>query len=141
MSLELVPVDDGASARPSRLTPRQRDFLLLNIFVLYRHGYAARARLLADALHAAGDDSAEVHFARAVLCFAAAEWQRTLDLLDLLDRINPMERFGDYRLNGRQRTRRYLKTRCLFELGDAPRARDALDSYLRHGEAGLEQPE
>lgn len=29
--------------------------------------------------------------------------------------------------------RRYLKARCLFELDDPVRARDAIEVYLRHG--------
>ncbi|WP_378940826.1 hypothetical protein [Mesorhizobium sp. ANAO-SY3R2] len=123
------------------MTKRQRDFLLLNIFVLLRHGYVERARALAEALHRLGDDSASVHLARAVLGFASQDWQGALNVLDVLDRFSPIERFGTYRLNAQQRARRYIKTKCLSELGDTARARDALDAYLRHGEEGIEQPE
>ncbi len=125
----------------SPLSGMQRDFLLLNIFVLLRHGYVHKARALADAMLLAGDGSQEVHLARAVLRFADGQWHEALESLDLLDRIDPIERFGSYRLTTRQRMRRYLKTRCLFETGDTARVRDALDSYLRHGESGREEPE
>jgi hypothetical protein len=139
MSAETVlPV---APRRPRGLSRRQRDFLLLNIFVLARHGYVDRARVLADAMFELGDESAEVLLARAVLRFADRQWAETLEILDSLDRIAPMERFGSYRLTDKQRMRRYLKTRSLHELGDKARVRDALDAYMRHGEAGLEEPE
>lgn len=130
-----------APRRPRELSRRQRDFLLLNIFVLARHGYVDRARVLADAMFELGEESAEVLLARAVLRFAEGQWADALEVLDSLDRIAPMERFGSYRLTDKQRMRRYLKTRSLYELGDKTRARDAIDAYMRHGEAGLEEPE
>lgn len=123
----------------SPLTRLQRDFLLLNIFVQLRHGYNDRAAILADAMHRLGDQSAEVLLARAVLRFIEGRWPDSLACLDELDRTHPTERFGAYRLTERQRMRRYLRSRCLFELGDTLRARDALDSYMRHGEASGEE--
>ena len=59
----------------------------------------------------------------------------------MLDRIDPIERFGTYRLNTRQLMRRYLKTRCYFELGETTRMRDALDAYVRHAVTTPEEPE
>lgn len=117
----------------SGLTDRQRDFLLLNIFVLAQHGYVDRASALVEALHELGDGSPEVVLARAVMRFFRSDWSGALACLDELDRIDPMERFGRYRLNEQQRMRRYVKARCLFELGEKARARDAVESYLRHG--------
>jgi hypothetical protein len=130
MTRALLPTMPGAAPRLGR---RERDFLLLNIFVLLQHGYAERASVLADAMHFAGENDTEVHLARAVLRFARRQWEAALESLDHLDRIDPIERFGAYRLDERQRMRRYLKTRCFFELGESTRMRDALDSYLRHG--------
>lgn len=127
----------SASRVPS-LDRRARDFLLLNIFVYLQHGYIAKASVLAEALHRSGDDSAEVHLARAVLRFAGGRFNDALACLDELDRVAPMERFGTYKLTDRQRMRRYLKTRCLHELGDVARVRDALDSYMRHGGSGAD---
>jgi hypothetical protein len=112
---------------------RQRDFLLLNIFVLAQHGYIERAGVLADALHVLGDNSSEVALARAVLRFFAQDWTAALACLDDLDRIDPIEKFGSYVMSDGQRMRRYLKARCFYELKEFPRARDVVESYLRHG--------
>lgn len=117
----------------SRLSTLQRDFLLLTIFVLAQHGYSARAAALAEALHVLGDQSSEVTLARAVLRFFAQDWSGALACLDELDRMSPIERFGAYTMNDTQRMRRYLKARCFYELKDLDRARDVVDSYLRHG--------
>ncbi|PDT90841.1 hypothetical protein CO669_07650 [Bradyrhizobium sp. Y36] len=128
-----------ASGQPPRatgpLSAKQRDFLLLNIYVLAQNGFTDRATILAQALHVLGDNSAEVTLARAVLGFFAQEWGAALACLDELDRIEPIERFGTYTMTDAQRLRRYLKARCFFELDDLPRARDVVESYLRHGTA------
>jgi hypothetical protein len=116
-----------------RLPSRQRDFLLLNIFVLAQHGSIERAGVLADALHVLGDTSSEVTLARAVLRFFEQDWSAALACLDELDRIDPIEKFGSYVMSDSQRMRRYLKARCFYELKQYPRARDVVESYLRHG--------
>jgi hypothetical protein len=116
-----------------QLPTRQRDFLLLNIFVLAQHGYIERAGVLADALHVLGDGSSEVTLARAVLRFFEQNWSSALACLDELDRIDPIEKFGSYIMSDAQRMRRYLKARCFYELKEYPRARDVVESYLRHG--------
>ena len=134
-----VPVEEeGQPPGPVALSDEQRGFLLLNIFVLAQHGYFERAGLLAEALYVLGDGSVDVLLARAVLRFFAEDWPAALSCLDELDRADPAERFGRYTLNERQRMRRYLKARCLFELDDRARARDALEGYLRHGAATSE---
>jgi hypothetical protein len=115
------------------LTIRQRDFVLLTIFVMLQQGYMQRAGILAEALSALGDGGTELLLSRAVLRFLAEEWAAALALLEELDRVAPIERFGDYQMDERQRMRRYLRARCLFELGDEVRSREALDSYMRHG--------
>jgi hypothetical protein len=130
----VVPLRGAAS--PAPVSIRQRDFLLLTIFVLSQHGYMDRAGSLAEALYVLGDDSAEVMLARVILRFFAREWMPALTGLEELDRIDPIERFGRYTLTDRQRMRRYIKARCLYELRQTARARDAIESYLRHGAAG-----
>jgi len=135
----LVPLR-GATT-PAPVSIRQRDFLLLTIFVLAQHGYMDRAGSLAEALYILGDDSAEVVLARAILRFFAREWLPALTGLEELDRIDPIERFGQYTLTDRQRMRRYIKARCLYELRQTGRARDAIESYLRHGAAGADDSE
>jgi hypothetical protein len=127
--------------KASELDSRQRDFLLLNIFVLVQHGYVGRAAVLAEAMHLLGDDSIEVLLARAVLRFSGREWAAALECLEELDRVDPIERFGSYRLTDRQRMRRYLKTRCLWELKDGSRAKDAMEAYLRRGNANGDDAE
>ena len=115
------------------LTSRQRDFLLLNIFVLSQHGYLDRAAIMAEALYTTGDTSSEVMLARSVLRYLRGDWLSALTCLEELDRLDPIERFGSYKLSERQRMRRFLKARCLYELEQPGRAKDAIDVYLRHG--------
>ncbi len=129
-----LPVDPGApDLHPD---PRQRDFLLLTIFVLAQQGYVDRAGILAESLHLVGDVSPETQLARAILRFFAGDFAAALAVLEDLDRLAPIERFGNYSLDERQRMRRYLKARCLHELGEPGRARDAVEIYLRHGADG-----
>jgi hypothetical protein len=88
-----------------------------------------------------GERSSDILFARAVVAFFATDWVQTLKNLEELDREDPIERFGNYKLTERQRMRRYLKARCLYEQKERAGARDAVESYLRHGKAGIEEPE
>ncbi|MEJ1160514.1 hypothetical protein [Prosthecomicrobium sp. N25] len=129
--------DFGSAVPPdgAPLPDRVRGFLLLHVFVLAQHGYVDRASTILEALHALGDAGADVVLGRAVMRFFRQDWPGALACLDELDRIDPIERFGQYRMTERQRMRRYVKARCLFELGDGDRARDAVESYLRHGTA------
>lgn len=121
------------------VTIRQRDFVLVTLFVMAQQGYVQRAGILAEALHALGDNTPELLLARAILRFIAEEWAAALAVLEELDRRAPIERFGDYQMDERQRMRRYLRARCLHELGDEASAREAIDSYLRHGTEGKEE--
>ena len=133
MGTVLIPSGDDPSEPP--LEQRQRDFLALAIFVLAQQGFVERAGALAEALHAL-DNSTESLLALAVLRFLASDWAGASALLEDLDRSAPVERCGSYRLDERQRMRRYLKARCLYELRDTAGARDAVEVYLRHGEPG-----
>jgi hypothetical protein len=137
MSIQLY-TNTQAPGLPSR---RERDFLLLNIYVMAQHGYVDRAAALVDALYLMGDRSADLLLARALVRFLSSEWRRTLASLEELDRADPIERFGTYRLTDRQRMRRYVKARCLYELEEKAGARDALEIYLRHGSEGSEEAE
>jgi hypothetical protein len=115
------------------MTEHERDFLMLSVFVYAQHGHIDRAGILLEAIYALGEYTPEVMVGRAVLRFYKRDWTGALACLDELDRLDPMERFGAYRLTERQRMRRYLKARCLYELQERARARDAVDVYLRHG--------
>lgn len=113
-------------------TRTERAFLLLTIYVLARQNHIGRASRLAEALHMAGDGSPEVLMARAVLASLEGKPQAVLGFLDLLDRIDPVERFGNYALNRPQRARRLLRAQALSATGARSAARDAVDLYLRH---------
>jgi hypothetical protein len=130
MTAEIKSLDHSASIEGD-----ERDFILLTVYVLAQHGYVERATELIEGLHAAGDNSRHVLLARAVLRFFARDFKAALNCLEELDKVDPVERFGHYRLNDRQRMRRYIKARCLFELRETPRVKDAVESYLRHGSA------
>jgi hypothetical protein len=113
------------------LSPQQRDFMLLNIFVLAQHGYVDRAAALVETLIIFGEDTTEVVLARAVMRFFSQDWAATLRTLDDVDRLAPIERYGAYVMSDKQRMRRYMKARCLYELNDLARSRDVVESYLR----------
>ncbi|MCP8939513.1 hypothetical protein NK718_13385 [Alsobacter sp. SYSU M60028] len=115
------------------LSGRSREFVLLSIFILARHGETARAAALAEALRAAGDGSPQALLAVAVLRFLHADWPGVLAALADLDRTDPLERFGDYRLTDRQRLRRYLRARALHETGGPGASGEAVAIYLRGG--------
>lgn len=117
------------AAAPRTIAGRDRDFLLLTIYVLMQHGQVAKASALAEALVRAGDDSREALLAQAVVTFARGDYETTLAVLSRLDRIDPIERFGKRNLTDRQKMRTYLRARSLHELGDG---RNAVDLYLRH---------
>lgn len=127
--------------RASAVSRKERDFLLLNIYVFARHGYIEHARAFADALYLMGETTADVLLARAVTRFLSNDWAASLAVLEELDRADPIERFGSYQPSPKQRMRRYLKARSLYELGMGENASDALEAYLRHGVSGVEEPE
>ena len=118
------------------MSQHERDFLLLSAFVYAQHGHIDRAGVLIEALYGLGEYTPEVMIGRAVLRFYKKDWAGALACLEELDRLDPIERFGEYRLTDRQRMRRYVKARCLYELDERVRARDALEVYLRHGASG-----
>lgn len=117
-----------------------RDYLLLTIFVLVQHGYYKRAAILAESLALQGDKGIDLVFARMVVRFFSRDWSGALALAEELERRDPVERFGSFELNDRQKMRRYVRLRCLHELGETAHVRDAIEIYLRHGSATGEEP-
>lgn len=110
----------------------ERDFLLLVVFICLQHRRNDRAQILVEAMAEAGDSSREVVLAQAILAFMRTDYERTLDLLTRLDRIDPIERYARNTLSERQRMRSYLRARSLHELGDDAAA--TVDLYIRHQE-------
>jgi tetratricopeptide (TPR) repeat protein len=121
------------------LAPDQREYLLLNLYVLAQQGYVDRAATIAEAMRVMGEDALELAAARAVLHFLKSEWRQALACLDEYDRADPVERFGSYRLTEMQRLRRYLRARCLHELAEPAQALEAVERYLRLGSDATER--
>ena len=113
---------------------KHRDFLHLLIYVATQHHLYERAYTIVQALIAEGDESADVYLAEAVLLFYLEDFERALETLRHLERIDPVERFGDRKLAKKYRMRGFLKARCLHELksDDSDEERSALELYLRH---------
>jgi outer membrane PBP1 activator LpoA protein len=110
----------------------ERDFLLLVIYIYMQHQMNDRAAVLVEAMAEAGDSSREVVLAQAILAFTRKDYERTLQVLARLDRIDPIERYERNTLTERQRMRSYLRARSLHELGDDAAA--TVDLYIRHQE-------
>ena len=85
---------------------------MLTAFVLARHGYPERARILADGLLALGEDDDDVRLAGAVLRFLEKDYVGAMGGLDHLDA-------APARADTREtvRMRRYLRARCYCEIG------------------------
>lgn len=123
-------VERGPGERPSAFSERERDFVLLTLFVLVQHRQYDKAAIIAEGLLRAGGASREVLLAHAVIAFCRQDYDTTLRSLARLDRINPIERYGSRKSTERERMRSYLRARSLHELGDGKR--NAIDLYLRH---------
>jgi tetratricopeptide (TPR) repeat protein len=121
----------GLSRRKTPLTPRQSDFLRLTAFVLAQHGKHKRADALMRALSLCIEPDLQMRLARSTLCYNLKDYKGALALLEEIDIIDPIERFGQHELSEQQKSRRYMKARCYRELGQNDKMRDAIDIYLR----------
>jgi hypothetical protein len=133
--MSLLPGDKDAETRDEPIDFVTRDYLLFTIFVLVQHGYYKRAAILSEALAHAGDRGIDLVFARMAIRFFSRDWSGALALAEELERRDPAERFGHFKLSDRQKMRRYVRLRCLHELGETAHVRDAIEIYLRHGDA------
>ncbi|WP_187972878.1 hypothetical protein [Aquibium microcysteis] len=124
--------DQVANRWVSPVEGDERDFLLLVIYIYLQHQMNDRAQILVEAMAEAGDGSREVVLAQAILAFMRKDYERTLEVLARLDRIDPIERYARNTLSERQRMRSYLRARSLHELGDDAAA--TVDLYIRHQE-------
>jgi hypothetical protein len=110
----------------------ERDFLLLLVFVYLQHEMFDRAQAIVEAMLEAGDGSREAVLAQAVIAFCKKNYEKTLEVLARLDRVDPIERYARKTLTERQRMRSYLRARSLYELGGDMKA--TVDLYIRHQE-------
>ncbi len=97
------------------LTRRERDYLLVTIFVFAQHGAYERAKTLVDAMLAIGDDTPEVLLAEAILSFFCDDFDLTLNCLDKLD-ARGGDAFGAPS-DEIERMRVFLRARCHFVQG------------------------
>lgn len=94
----------------------ERDFLLLLVFVYLQHELYERAQIIVEAMLEAGDGSRETVLAQAVLAFCEKNYEKTLEVLARLDRVDPIERYARKTLTERQRMRSYLRARSSTSL-------------------------
>lgn len=94
----------------------QRDYMVLLVFILARHGYLDRAAGIIEGLMALGDNELDTRTSRVILLFLQADYSSALEALDQLEASVPSTiglsaRDQDFRL------RRYMRARCYYETG------------------------
>ncbi|MCL3883327.1 hypothetical protein [Marivita sp. GX14005] len=126
----LLPLPEPAT---TRLTPRERDYLLLSILVRVQHLRFDEAQVLADALAQLSADDPDAEFARAVIAYRRGDYEAVRECLTRLDRIDPADATATARNEDRARIRSFMKARASFALTGAldDEARASLDYYLR----------
>ncbi len=95
---------------------RRRSYICLHVFVLMQHGYHAKALIWLDVLYRSGDRSEHVLFTRASALFLDGRFAEASTALQEADRLHPIERFGESRVDERQKLRQYMRARCIFEM-------------------------
>ncbi|MEM7693060.1 MAG: hypothetical protein AAF318_01305 [Pseudomonadota bacterium] len=118
------------------LTGQERDFVLLTLFVLVQHCEYDKAGAIAEALIEAGDTSAQALLGHAVIAFCRHDYAAVLKSLATLDRVDPIERYGQRQGTERERMRSYLRARSLHERGEGQS--NAIDLYLRHAKGNAD---
>ncbi|MEM9717317.1 MAG: hypothetical protein AAF826_12455 [Pseudomonadota bacterium] len=109
-----------ASIRPHLLN-RQRDYLLMTVFVFAQHGDYVRAKQIIDGMFALGERSEKILISQAVLEFFCGNYADALRCLDDLDRIADDGRQAS---QDTMRMRHYLRARCLYSSGRQAEAQD-----------------
>lgn len=104
-----------------RLVNRQRDYLLMTVFVFAQHGDHARAKQIIDGMLALGERSEKVLISQAVLEFFCGNYAVSLRCLDDLDRMAGSEKTRDHNA---KRMRQYLRARCYYSSGRQTEAQD-----------------
>ncbi|AEV38210.1 hypothetical protein PSE_3706 [Pseudovibrio sp. FO-BEG1] len=121
------------------LNSRQRDFLLLSVYIMTQNCKYAEALTMVQGMMVMEDDSKEVLLARTILLFLLNRFDLALESLRELDLLDPLEQFGKYTRSDEQSMRHYIRARCLYTLHDADKAKDAIDIYLGNRRQKLSQ--
>lgn len=126
---------DVVNASASTLSTRERDYVMIALFVRIQHLRFDEAQTLIDALMAAGETTADILFAKAVVENALQDHEAALNTVRQLEKLDPAIITAGSKSTRRARMRAYIKARCCFALNDAldEEGRAALDFYLRHG--------
>lgn len=103
------------SRSDTTLSRRERDYMLVTIFVFAQHGAFDRAKTLVNAMLATGDETSEVLLAEAILSFFCNDFDLTLSCLDKLDAQD--ETLFAIAQSDRARMRTFLRARCHFAQG------------------------
>lgn len=103
------------------LQPRQRDYLLMTVFVFTQHGDYVRAKQIIDGMLAIGERSQKLLISQAVLEFFCGNYALALLCLDDLDRMEDAKKSPDPES---KRMRQYLRARCHYSSGRQAEAQD-----------------
>lgn len=126
MTGELALVSDAPSKR-------EMDYLMIAVFARMQHGREAEARTLIDGVLAAGVETPELLFAKAVVENNTGNFEAALGAVRRLEVLEPAASGIRGKALSRTRMRSYIYARAIFgltgELDEAGRA--ALDFYLR----------
>lgn len=101
------------------LSDRQRDYLLVTVYVLAQNGNHIRAKQIVDGMVVLGERSERLLQCQAVLAFFAGDYAETLACLDQLDLLDRHDASADV-----IRMRRYLRAKCYFASGRETEAQD-----------------
>ena len=103
------------------LQSRQRDYLLMTVYMLAEHGDYTRAKQIIDGMLALGERSEMILTSQAVLEFFCGNYAMALRCLDDLDRTT-----GGQKTPAKDeiRMRQYLRARCYYSSGREAEAQD-----------------
>ncbi|WP_163850663.1 hypothetical protein [Pseudooceanicola aestuarii] len=133
--MDPVSAGSGLPVVLPRLSRRERDYILLDIYVRMQHGRYEEARRLIDGLLALDQETPDILLARAIVQAMLGEDEAVLDTIRHLERIDPAEIVSGRAPGEKVRVRSFLKARAKFALTGAldEDARAALDFYMRQG--------
>ena len=114
--MEIVKIEDPVFPK------RQRDYLLLTIFLLSQHRQFKRARALVEGMAALDDMENDVILARGVLGFYEEEYALTIKCLDEVEARPPETSIDLKKHTEYQPMRDYLRARSHYLMGQETEA-------------------